>query len=203
MDTPADDRTRATLLARLRAADGSAEWNAAWERFFARYHGLIRAWCAGKGLSDADADEVVSRVLLVLSRRMAEFDYDPSRRFRGWLHTVVVNEVRGHLGRRNSRPGDYGRGGEDPQPETPDPAAEADQLAEAIDGQREVLRLALDRVRARVEARTWDVFRRTAIDGDDAAAVAEATGMSVLAVYKAKSRTLDLLRVEVRALLPD
>ena len=202
MDTPADDRTRATLLARLRAAEGSAEWNAAWERFFARYHGLIRHWCVGKGLSDADADEVVSRVLLVLSRRMAEFDYDPSRRFRGWLHTVVVNEVRWHLGRRAARPGDYAAGGAEPFPEVPDPAADAAQLADALDDKREVLRTALDRVRRRVEPHTWEVFRRTAIDGDAAATVAAAAGMTLLAVYKAKSRTLDLLRAEVQALLP-
>lgn len=203
MHTSSDDRTRATLLAKLRAADGSAEWNAAWERFYARYHGLIRTWCVGKGLTDADADEVVSRVLLVLSRRMAEFDYDPSRRFRGWLHTVVVNEVRGCLGRRASRSGDYATGGEEALPEVVDPAAEAQELADTIDGQREVLRVALDRVRGRVEPRTWEVFRRTAIDGDDAAAVAADAGMTLLAVYKAKSRTLDLLREEVRALLAD
>ena len=62
-------------------------------------------------------------------------------------------------------------------------------------------RRALDLVRAEFENRTWEAFWRTAIDGQRPAHVADDLGMSLNAVYKAKSRVLRRLRRELGDLL--
>lgn len=63
------------------------------------------------------------------------------------------------------------------------------------------MRRALDLVRAEFENRTWDAFWRTAIDGQPAGDVAAQLGMSLHAVYKAKSRVLRRLRQELAGLV--
>jgi acyl carrier protein len=62
-------------------------------------------------------------------------------------------------------------------------------------------RRALELVRAEFENRTWEAFWRTAVDGQAPADVAEDLGMSLHAVYKAKSRVLRRLRQELNGLL--
>ena len=62
-------------------------------------------------------------------------------------------------------------------------------------------RRGLDLVRAEFENRTWEAFWRTAVEGHAPAHVAEDLGMSVPAVYKAKSRVLRRLRQELDELL--
>jgi RNA polymerase sigma-70 factor (ECF subfamily) len=55
----------------------------------------------------------------------------------------------------------------------------------------------LDLVRGEFENRTWEAFWRTAVEDRPARDVADELGMSVLAVYKAKSRVLRRLRQEL------
>ena len=50
------------------------------------------------------------------------------------------------------------------------------------------------------EEKTWQAFRRVAIDGQKAAAVAVELDMSINAVLLAKSRILGRLRQEMRGL---
>jgi RNA polymerase sigma-70 factor (ECF subfamily) len=56
-------------------------------------------------------------------------------------------------------------------------------------------------VRAGFENRTWEAFRRVVIDRQSSAQVAMEMGMSVVAVYQAKSRVLRRLRQELDGLL--
>ena len=58
-------------------------------------------------------------------------------------------------------------------------------------------RRGLQLVRAEFENRAWGAFWRTAVEGQAPADVAEDLGMSVQAVYKAKSRVLRRLREEL------
>ena len=71
-------------------------------------------------------------------------------------------------------------------------AAEADGL---------LPRRTLELIRAEFENRTWEAFRRTAVAREKPAHVADDLGMSVQAVYKAKSRVLRRLRAELDGLL--
>jgi RNA polymerase sigma-70 factor (ECF subfamily) len=56
------------------------------------------------------------------------------------------------------------------------------------------------RVRERVEPRTWEAFRLTALDGLSGAEAAARLGMHVGAVFKAKSNGKKQLQEEIRQL---
>ena len=60
-----------------------------WERFVYLYGPQILAWCRRYGLQDADARDVTQEVLLQVSRQIQRLQYDPARKFRGWLRAVV------------------------------------------------------------------------------------------------------------------
>jgi RNA polymerase sigma-70 factor (ECF subfamily) len=61
--------------------------------------------------------------------------------------------------------------------------------------------IGLDLVRAEFESHTWEAFRRVAIERQSSARVAVDLGMSIAAVYQAKSRVLRRLRQELDGLM--
>lgn len=201
MSDPWFERTRQSLLLRLRNSDEKADWNSAWERFYRIYIPLILGWCRRRGLSEGDAEEIGSAVMANLGSRMKSFDYDPSYRFRGWLKTVVENEINGYLSRRKRKPGDYGIGTsgetENATYESIDPAIEAERLAEELEEKRHLLHSAMEHVRPLVQASHWDAFSATAVEGLDGKQAAERLKMSVASVYKARSRVQSLLHEAV------
>jgi RNA polymerase sigma-70 factor (ECF subfamily) len=62
---------------------------------------------------------------------------------------------------------------------------------------KELMEEASARVRLRVEPHNWEAFRLTAWEGATADKAAEQLGIRVTAVFKAKSRVLQLLREEI------
>ena len=72
------------------------------------------------------------------------------------------------------------------------------RLQEEFD--QELLEAAMTQVRDRVEQRTWDAFRLTAMEGQSGAAAAEQLGMEVAAVFKAKSRVQKMIGEEITKL---
>ena len=72
------------------------------------------------------------------------------------------------------------------------------QLSEQFD--LELLALARTQVQGRVDAQTWEAFRLTAEEDLSGAAAAQQLGMTVAAVFKAKSRVQQMLRDEVARL---
>jgi RNA polymerase sigma-70 factor (ECF subfamily) len=83
--------------------------------------------------------------------------------------------------------------------ETP-PDSHSDDGAAEVNGIR---RRALELVSGEFESRTWQAFWRSAVEGDAPADVAADLGISVWAVYKARSRVLQRLREEFAELLED
>src|SRR5206468_3632819 len=82
--------TPISLLARLRHAAPPADWN----RFVILYTPLLCHWARRLGASGADVDDLVQEVLTIFIQQLPEFRYDPQRRFRGWLWTILANKVR-------------------------------------------------------------------------------------------------------------
>jgi hypothetical protein len=81
------DSTSISLLRRLRQPNQEA----AWQRFVDLYAPLIFHWSKNQGLTPTDASDLVQDVLAIVVEKLPEFEYDPQRRFRGWLRTVTVN----------------------------------------------------------------------------------------------------------------
>ena len=62
--------------------------------------------------------------------------------------------------------------------------------------------VAINRVRERVEARTWEAFRLTALECRPAAEVAQSLEMKLATVYVARSKVQKLIRHELAQLDP-
>ncbi len=154
-------QTSSTLLGRLRRDPRD---QAAWNDFVVRYQPAILDWCRGWGLQESDAQDVTQAVLLKLSRSMATFVYDRSRRFRGWLKTIAHHAWRDLVAERKRA----GVGsGDSRMRELLENIQAGDGLVQhlAEEFRRELLDEAMARVRPRVEPRTWDAFRLTALEG--------------------------------------
>jgi RNA polymerase sigma factor (sigma-70 family) len=191
-------QTSPTLLGRLREAPNDEP---AWQAFVERYGPKIFSWCRKWGLRNDDAEDVTQNVLLILARRLRTFVYDPSRPFGGWLRTVTRHALSDFLADR----GRLDQGSGDSQILAVLKGVEArDDLIAQLEEQfdQELLEEASARVRLRVEPHNWEAFRLTAWEGLSADAAAKQLGIRLTAVFKAKSRILQLLREEIAQLDP-
>jgi RNA polymerase sigma-70 factor (ECF subfamily) len=121
----------------------------AWTRFVQTYGPRILRWARRWGLQDADAHDVTQMALMQFFRQVHAFQYDSTRRFRGWLRRLVHSSwcdfVDGY------RDWHRGRGGSGVLKRL-DSFAARDDLAEEIQKEHDriILRLAMKRVEARV-----------------------------------------------------
>jgi RNA polymerase sigma-70 factor (ECF subfamily) len=192
--------TRASLLARL----GDPEDRAAWQQFVQLYGSLVYGFARQRGLQDADAADLTQDVFLAIARSAGRWHYDPRRgSFRAWLYGVTRNHLAKFLQRRSSQPVGSGdtnhrqRLNEQPSPE-PDPEAAWEQ-----EYQQQLFRLAAAQVQGSFAPTTWQAFWQTAVEGRRAAEVAAELGMSVGAVYVARSRVLARLVEQIQQMQPE
>jgi RNA polymerase sigma-70 factor (ECF subfamily) len=186
--------TSPTLLALV---GSNPQNNDAWRVFLARYHPLIRTWCLRAGLQDQDAEEVSAAVVVKLFQEMPKFVYNPERRFRGWLKTMVDNQLRDFWRRVDRHPADWGSGDSGVHRLLEEQAAPAtEDLVEQMAADLEAAQAVIRAVRQRVSTTTWEAFQRTALGQEPAAAVARDLGLKVGTVYEAKHRVSQLLRKE-------
>jgi RNA polymerase sigma-70 factor (ECF subfamily) len=178
--------TNVTLLERLR----NPEDQSAWARFVELYTPLLCYWGRRAKLQEPDVADLVQDVFQVLLRRLPEFCYDRAGTFRGWLRTVLINQVRTRLRRRVERSLD----GE--EPDAPD---EGDEWMEKEYCDYLVSR-ALDIMKTDFQPATWQACWELVVRDRPAAEVAEELGISVKAVYSAKARVLLRLRQELEGL---
>ena len=167
-----------------------------WERFVYLYGPQILAWCRKYRLQDADARDVTQDVLLQVSRQIQRLQYDPTRRFRGWLRAVVHGAWCQWVERNHGRE----RGAADTAmlmvlEQTP----ARDELLARMEAEydRELLELATQRIRRRVEPQTWQAFELLALQrlsGDEGAA---RLGMPVGSLFAARSKVQRMLREEI------
>ncbi|HEY7310300.1 MAG TPA: sigma-70 family RNA polymerase sigma factor [Gemmataceae bacterium] len=192
--------TRPSLLVRLR----DSQDHEAWTQFVNVYGPLIYGFARRQGVQDADAADLMQESLRVVARAIKQLDYDPERgSFRGWLFTVVRNQ----LLRFWSRQQRAGRGSgstsaHERLQELPSPDSSPDALwDEEYDRCR--FTWAAEQVRGKVQPATWEAFWKTAVEGRNGKEVAAALGMSVAAVYLAKSRVMARLKAQLRQVLGD
>jgi RNA polymerase sigma factor (sigma-70 family) len=186
--------TRPSLLIRIRDP-GDAE---GWRQFVALYGAMIYQFVRKRGLQDADAADLTQIVLQAVGDGVKRLDYDPGRgSFRGWLFRVVRNQLSKFRARQ--RKSIQGSGDTDAH-ELLDNLPEETEPSELWDREyeRQLFVWAAERVKARCEAASWQAFWQTAVLGRAVAEVARSVGISVGAVYTAKSRILDRIRKEIQ-----
>src|SRR5262245_61177930 len=186
------NETRQSLL--LRAQTGEAN---AWQDLTTLYRPLILGWLNRQGVAAGDLEDLSQEVLLSVVKHLPAFQHSGQRgAFRSWLRTIVC-----------SRTADYwraldadaraqgGSGATAALQELADPDSELNrQWDEEHD--RYVIHCLLDLVEQEFEPTTLQAFRRLAIDGAAGAEVAQELGLSVAAVYAAKSRVRARVRQE-------
>ena len=188
--------TRISLLQRLYTRQDTA----AWMEFCAIYERIIFRIASKYGLQDADAREVSQEVLLTVSRRIKDFDFEGKGKFRSWLSTVARN-VTIDLLRRNRK---LSSGDSALQRGLMQlPADTGDSRWFDVEAQREQFRWAAQRVRLSVTDATWQAFWRTAVLGQSTEEVAQALSLSVGAVYVARCRTLSKIKTLVEPFRED
>ncbi|HMF12294.1 MAG TPA: sigma-70 family RNA polymerase sigma factor [Gemmataceae bacterium] len=181
--------TRPSLLVRIRDA-GDRE---AWRQFVDVYAPLVYKFARRRGLQDADAADLTQDVLQAVAGASKRLVYDPERgTFRAWLYTVARNKLRNFLLARQRRRDDGDPGLLDEQL-----AREEEELWEREYEQR-LFDWATEQVRGHFQESTWRAFWMTAVENRGAADVAAELGLSVGAVYIAKSRVLARLREEIQ-----
>lgn len=182
--------TPASLLLRLRQPGEQR----AWEQFVDLYTPLLFHWAMRLGLAEADAADLVQDVFLILSQRLASFDYDRQKSFRGWLRTLLLNKWRDHQ-RRAALPLTEGAVALD------ELASPADDAVTATEYRQFVVSRALEIMQAEFQPTTWKACWEHVVAGRPAADVARELGLTLNAVYLAKSRVLRRLRQELEGLL--
>lgn len=178
----------------LRVSDSSDA--AAWERFVELYAPMIHLWAMKQGLRESDAADLVQDVLTTLVTKLPEFQYDKSRRFRGWLYTITLNRARDWYRRKSNH-----------QSTGLEAFAKsiADDDAESVFEEKEYQQFVVHRIReimkGEFEESTWQAFWLNVADGKSAPEIAGQLGMSENAVRLAKFRVLKRLRAEFDGLL--
>jgi RNA polymerase sigma-70 factor (ECF subfamily) len=184
------------LLQRAKAHDQRA-----WQRLVDLFGPVIYVWCRRAGLAAADAQDVAQEVFSAVFVNLSGFRRNrPDDSFRGWLWTVVRSKIGDHFRGRRGRA--QARGGTDARqhleqlpalPQTaPGPLSETDEL---------LTKRVYELLRPQFEDRTWQAFWRLTIDRQSGPEVAGELGLSVQAVYQAKSRVLRRIREEFGEIL--
>jgi RNA polymerase sigma factor (sigma-70 family) len=184
--------TSATLLMRLKA-DGPAR-EIAWTEFRRRYAPIIAGFARNLGVPPQEVDDLIQNVLTAFYAAQPRFTYDPSRgRFRGYLKTCVTHLLSHRKDRRLQLDGR--------SVDQIDVADESVEKAWNDAWEREHLHRAVESLRRQFDdSPKFQAFYRVSIEGRPPAEVADALGMSLDAVYLAKSRCLARLRLLLKEL---
>jgi RNA polymerase sigma factor (sigma-70 family) len=193
------DATRPSLLVRIKDHHDQQ----AWGQFVEIYAPLVYEMARRRGLQDSDAADLTQEVLRSVSGAVARLDYDRRKgKFRGWLFTVTRNALNTFFEAQQRVPRASGDSAVqawlEEQPARSDESAIWDRQY-----QRRLLAYAAEQVRASFEEATWQAFWQTAVEGKPGKAVAAGLGMTVGAVYIAKSRVLSRIKEQVRELMDE
>ncbi len=186
--------THVTLLERVAKADDDA----AWTEFCERYGPLIRSFARRRHVDAAEIDDIMQDVLMILTKSMPKFEYDPAKgKFRSYLKTLVVRAV-------------YRKTFQKKSPvllediEAAAAAKEDDPETEAIweeEWRQHHVRQAMRIIAIEYNEQDQQAFEQYAVQGIGAQEVADDLGLNVDQVYKAKSRILkrmsELIRQQV------
>ena len=179
------------MLKRLRDAQNDE----AWSTFQEVYVPLIIRFCRAHGLQDADANDVSQDVLRAVSQSIDGFTYDRERgTFRSWLYQVTRSKLATHFRRRARQASGSGR---TDVHELHDGHPRSDEASWDREADRRLFEWACEQVEPHVDAKTWQAFWRTAVRNISAKLVADDLGLSIGAVYVARSRITARLRKRI------
>ena len=191
------DVTRQSLLLRAQTGDPGS-----WKNLVELYRPLIVGWLRHQAVPVNEVDDLVQEILLAVAQSLPSFSHSGRvGAFRGWLRTIARNRACDFWrarGRQLQAAG--GSGSAEAISQLEDPDSELNRMWDA-EHDRYVLRCLLDLMELEFEPTTVQAFRRVTLEGASSSDVARELGLSVGAVYAAKSRVLGRLREEAEGLI--
>lgn len=185
--------TRPSLLVRVRDRHDRQ----AWSEFVEIYTPIVYRYCRKHGLQDEDAADVAQEVLLGVAARVPQFQYDRRQgSFRGWLLTIARRRLCDFFNAHRRHPQGSGKTAVQQMLEGEPDRDEQSQWDQEF--QRRLFDWAAARVRHEFEDSTWQAFWQTAVEAVPAKVVAGRLGISLGAVYVAKSRVVSRLRLRIQ-----
>ncbi len=187
--------TRPSLLMRLRNHRDSQ----AWAQFVDLYAPFVYGYLRKRGLQDADAADLTQVCWRQVAVHVGSMEYKSGKgSFRSWLFTIVRNKLCDFFDRPHHL--DQGTGKSSVQRLLENQAApKVDESAEWERAyQANLFAWAAERIRPIIQESTWEAFHLTAVQGMSGKEAARQLGMTVAAVYLARSRVMARLRAVIR-----
>lgn len=169
--------------------------------FIEKYSKLISGWCHRWGASVEDTEDIVQETLLVVFRKIAEFQYDPSLSFRAWLKTVSYHKWLQAV--------EHNRLVYPPVQESSMVMTYKSRLNLAVEefrqlldriAEQEIFNLACTKVRSRLSERVWLCFEQSELLNHPRSEIAERLGISTGYVQVNVFRVRQLVHAEIKAL---
>jgi RNA polymerase sigma-70 factor (ECF subfamily) len=171
-----------------------------WTEFCALYRKLIQSIALRSGLSDAEAQDVVQETFIIAARKIPNFRYDSTRgSFKSWIALITRRRIEKQLKKRlltSPSPADSTRTSTLHRL----PAPDSFQSTWDAEWERNLQTTALNRVKARLKPKQFQMFDLYALKGWSISEVGRALGVSATHVYVNKHRVLRQLRQELSRL---
>lgn len=182
-------KTNHSLIARVQDLDDGASW----AEFLEIYQPVVFRMARKRGLQDADAHDVVQQVFLSVSRAIQRWEESPDKPpFRAWLATIARNAITNSLTRR---PRDAASGSSSVMDLLNAHPGAAETSAEIrAEAKKEFVLWAAEQIRGEFTTDTWDVFWRTAIEGQPIADAVKTTGRTAGSIYVIRYRVIARLK---------
>ncbi len=181
--------TSVSFLDSLKADENSDSWR----EFVDLYAPLIRIWLSGQHVREQERDDVTQEVMSTVYKKLPDFQRQRTGSFRKWLKQITIYCWRNQSRKINKSKAIGGSdfGNQIAALEDPD-----GEMSRQWDQQHDqyILQQLLEKIRPSVRESTWDAFRSVSIESKTVEETAEQLGISVNAVYVAKSRVLSQLR---------
>jgi RNA polymerase sigma-70 factor (ECF subfamily) len=188
------ETTRASLLVRIKDPGDSS----AWTTFDAIYRPLLDRYARARGLTHADAEDVVQHCMSAIARHIKSFDYDPATgRFKGWLKTLVNNRIT-DLFRKKSHVDGYSAALDRLQHREPQPDAIFEQM-----WMEQHLKRALKLVRQEVEEHSFRAYQLYVVEQRPAEKVCQLLGLNANQLYSIRWRINRKIREYLKHLTAD
>jgi RNA polymerase sigma-70 factor (ECF subfamily) len=193
--------TRRSLLIRLRNWDD----NESWRFFFETYWRLIYNTARRAGMQDVEAQDIVQETVISVLKSISRFNYDSDKgSFKAWLLTLTRRRINDRLRqvRRNSvrQPEAEDAEGRIIVEEIPDPSIVEIETVWDQEWERNLLEAALDRVKAAVDPKHYQIFDLLIFQNWTPAEIVKVMHVKHSFVRLVKHRVQERLRVEVSKL---
>ena len=172
-----------------------------WEQLHAIYRPLLMRWIRKYDVQAADAEDLCQDVLAVVANEIVGFRHSgQTGAFRAWLRQILVYRLQ-DFWRKKRRAKDVGFAvAEQSLQQLAEPTSEASRIWDK-EHDEWVLKRLFERAQRDFTETTWAAFQRVTVMAQPPRQVAEDLGISVNAVFVAKSRVLSRLRQDAKGIL--